>query len=62
MFGWEWKSGMIEKVSLYKFTHISLLKNDTKFKQKSNKQQPKKTKQSPKYIIKKSFPKNKNHF
>ena len=35
---------MIEKVSLYKFTHISLLKNDTKFKQKSDKQQPKKKK------------------
>ena len=52
---------MIEKMSLYKFTHISLLKNDTKFKQKSDKQQPKKKKkkQSPKYIIKKSFPKKK---
>ena len=47
MFSWEWKSGMIEKVSLYKFTHISLLKNDTKFKQKSDKQQPKKKNNHP---------------
>ena len=41
------KSGMIEKMSLYKFTHISLLKNDTKFKQKSDKQQPKKKNNHP---------------
>jgi len=34
LFGWEWKSGGMEKVSLYKFTHISLLKNDTQLKQK----------------------------
>ena len=33
------------KVSLYKFTHISLLKNDGKLKQKSDKQ-PKKKKKS----------------
>ena len=39
MFGWEWKSGGMEKVSLYKFTHIPLLKNDGQLKQKkSNKQ------------------------
>ena len=34
MFGWEWKSGGMEKVSLYKFTHIPLLKNDGQLKQK----------------------------
>ena len=34
MFGWEWKSGGKEKVSLYKFTHIPLLKNDGQLKQK----------------------------
>ena len=26
-FGWEWKSGGVEKMSLYKFTHIILLKS-----------------------------------
>ena len=31
MFGWEWKSGRIEKISLNKFTHIPLLKNDAEF-------------------------------
>ena len=40
MFGWEWKSEGIEKVSLDKFTHISLLKNDTQLKQKSDRQPP----------------------
>ena len=38
MFGWEWKNGRIEKVSMYKFTHIPLLKNDSQLKQKSDKQ------------------------
>ena len=37
MFGWEWKSEEMEKVSLYKFTHISLLKNNGQLKQKSDK-------------------------
>ena len=32
----------MEKVSLYKFTHISLLKNDGHLKQKSDKQPKKK--------------------
>ena len=32
LFGWEWKSGEMEKVSLYKFTHIPLLKNDIQLK------------------------------
>ena len=54
MFGWEWKSGEMEKMSLYKFTHISLLKNDGQLKQKSDKQ-PKKKKQSPNLL------KSKNH-
>ena len=54
MFGWEWKSGGMEKVSLYKFTHVPLLKNDAKLKQKSEKQPQKKKKkiQSPKFIKK----------
>ena len=37
MFDWEWKSGGMEKVSLYKFTYILLLKNDGQLKQKSDK-------------------------
>ena len=28
LFCWEWKNGEMEKMNLYKFTHISLLKND----------------------------------
>ena len=56
MFGWKWKSGRMEKVSLYKFTHIPLLKNDGQLKQKSDKQpKKKKKKQSPNLL------KNKNH-
>ena len=47
-------------MSLYKFTHISLLKNDTQLKQKSDKQPKKKKIQSPKFIKKKLCPK-KNH-
>ena len=43
MFGWKWKSGGIKKVSLSKFTHISLLKNDGQLKQINDKQ-PKKIK------------------
>ena len=42
----------MEKVSLYKFTHILFFKNDGKLKQKSEK---KKKKQSPNLL------KNKNH-
>ena len=30
----EWKSGEMEKMCLYKFTHIPLLKNNALFKQK----------------------------
>ena len=37
LFGWEWKSGRIEKNILNKFTHILLLKNNAQLKQKSNK-------------------------
>ena len=28
LFGWEWKSRKMEKMSLNKFTHIPLIKND----------------------------------
>ena len=54
MFGWEWKNRWMEKISLYKFTHTPLLKNDGQLIQKSDKQ-PKKKKQSPNLL------KNKNH-
>ena len=54
MFGWEWKSGGMKNVSLYKFTHTPLIKNDGQLKPKSDKQ-PKKKKQSPNLL------KNKNH-
>ena len=44
---------MIEKMNLYKFTHMLLLENDRQLKPKkvSNNQKKKKT-QSPKFIIK----------
>ena len=32
--GWKCKNGGIEKVNLYKFTHIPLLKNNAQLKQK----------------------------
>ena len=51
MFGWEWKSEGIEKVSLHKFTHIPLLKNDTQLKQKSDRQPPPKKKQLTNYVL-----------
>ena len=38
MFGWEWKRGGMEKINLYKFTHLPLLKNDVQLNQKSDKQ------------------------
>ena len=44
MFGLEWKSRGMEKMSLYKFTHIPLFKNDAQLKQKSEKQAKKKKK------------------
>ena len=37
LFGWKWKSKMMEKMSLNKVTYILLLKNDTQLKKKSNK-------------------------
>ena len=43
MIGWEWKCGGMEKMSLYKFTHTLLLKNDVQLIQISD-QQPKKKK------------------
>ena len=46
MFGWEWNGGGMEKVSLHKFTYISLLKNSAQLKPKKKKsdKQPKKKK------------------
>ena len=37
MFGWEWNGGGMEKVSLHKFTYISLLKNSAQLKPKKKK-------------------------
>ena len=61
MFGWEWKCGRIDKVSLYKFTYTPLLKNDGQLKQKVT-NNPKK-KQSPNLLKNKNqIPKiKKNH-
>ena len=53
MFGWQWKSERMENVSLNKFTHRPLLKNDGQLKQKSDKQPKKKKKQSPNLLKKK---------
>ena len=36
LFDWEWKSEGMKKISLNKFTHIPLLKNDVQLKQKSD--------------------------
>ena len=52
MFGWEWKSEGMEKVSLYKFNHIPLLKNDDQLKQKSDKQPHQKKKAITQFIKK----------
>ena len=38
LFGWEWKSKRIEKVNLYKFTYIPLLKNYAQLKKKASNQ------------------------
>ena len=48
----------MEKVSLYKFTHIPLLKNDGQLRQKSD---PKKKKQLPNLLKNKNQVKKKNH-
>ena len=37
LFGWEWKSKGMKNMSLNKFTHIPLLKNNVQLKQKSDK-------------------------
>ena len=57
MFSWESKSGGMEKVSLYKFIHTPLLKNDGQLKQKSDKQptKKKKKKQTPNLLKKKKI-------
>ena len=34
LFGWDWKSRGMKKLSLNKFTHIPLLKNNAQLKQK----------------------------
>ena len=53
MFGWGWKSEGKEKMSLNKFTHIPLLKNDVQLEQKKwqiTTKRKKEKKQSPKFI------------
>ena len=54
LFGLEWKGGGMEKMSLNKFTHIPLLKNDVKLKKKKKKVTNNHTKKSnhPKFFIK----------
>ena len=52
MFGWEWKSEGMEKMSLYKFAYTPLLKNDGQLKHKSDKQ-PKKKEEAITQFIKK---------
>ena len=49
LFGWEWKSEGMKKMSLNKFTHIPLLKNDAQLKQKKMANNHKKE-QSSKFI------------
>ena len=51
--GWKCKNGEIEKVNLYKFTHIPLLKNDTQLKPKKVINKKKKKKNSITKFIKK---------
>ena len=59
MFSWEWKSGGIEKVNLYKFTHIPLLKKDTQLKPKKVTNNQKKKKASTKIYLKNHVQKKK---
>ena len=56
-FGWDWKSEEMEKMSLNKFIHIPLLKNNVQLKQKKKKkwQITKEKEQSPKFIKKIKF-------
>ena len=61
MFGWEWKSREVEKMSLYKFTHTPLLKNDVQLKQKKKWQTTKKKGQSPNLLKNKNHVPKKNH-
>ena len=56
MFGWEWKSGGMKKVSLYKFIHVPLLKNDAQLNKKSDKKPKNKIKYNQPNLLK-----NKNH-
>ena len=53
MFGWKWKREEIEKVSLYKFTYILLLKNDAQLKLKKKNQLPKFIKKNKNHVLKK---------
>ena len=50
LFGWKWKSKMMEKMSLNKVTYILLLKNDTQLKKKVTNNHKKE--QLPKFIKK----------
>ena len=59
LFSWEWKSGGIEKVNLYKFTHIPLLKKDTQLKPKKVTNNQKKKKSKHQNLFKKSCSKKK---
>ena len=56
MFGLEWKSRGMKKMSLYKFTHVPLFKNDAQLKQKVTNKPKKKNKINHLNLLK-----NKNH-
>ena len=61
VFGWKQKSIEIKKkMSLYKFTHMFLLKNEVQLKKKKKKRGKQQQKrQSSKFIIKKIMPRKK---
>ena len=46
LFGWEWKSEKMEKVRLYEFTHVPLLKMMPIKTKKSDQKKKKNTKES----------------
>ena len=61
LFGWEWKSGGMEKMSLTKFTHIPLLKNDAKLYIKKVTNNHTKKSNHPNFFIKIKNMLRKNH-
>ena len=60
LFSWEWKSGGMGKMSLYKFSHTPLLKNNGQLIQKVTNNQKKKKAITP-FIKKLKLCPKKNH-